>query len=239
MDKQNIDDIEFIVTSVANKKKQAITNLKFLIKKTVHFQSMKGYNDIWKTNSLIDLEQVQKPYLYDLIQIFNIAGQSKLTNMTKMKDGISESNVVITEAIIDEKKSTLSQKLTELGYKYNDDDVLNSSFADSLFAGSVVNDSLFDDDANNCLNINNDTADDGSDDGHYSVQSETSAGEHSSGSLIDDLDKSIENSRRVRFDEIPLFRSISPQASRNISTSASTSISRTNRQSNPSRSTQK
>jgi len=74
MDKQNIDDIESTVTSVANKKKQAITNLKFLIKKTVHFQSMKGYNIIWKTNLLIDLEQLQKPYLYDLIQIFNIAG---------------------------------------------------------------------------------------------------------------------------------------------------------------------
>mmetsp|Transcript_5382 Transcript_5382/g.5785 ORF Transcript_5382/g.5785 Transcript_5382/m.5785 type:complete len:701 (+) Transcript_5382:576-2678(+) len=159
--------------------------------------------------------------------------------MTKMKDGILESNVVITEAIIDGKKSTLSQKLTELGYKYNDDDVLNSSFADSSFTGSVANDSLFDDDANNCLNINNDTADDGSDEGHYSVQSETSAGEHSNGSLTDDLDKSVENSRRVRFDETPLFRTISPRASRNVSKSASTSIPRTNRRSNPSRSTQK
>ena len=227
MDKQNIDDIESTITSVANKKKQAITNLRFLITKTVHFQSMKGYNTIWKTNSLIDLEQLQKPYLYDLIQIFNIAGRSKLTNMTKMKDGISKSNVVITEAIIDGMKSTLSQKLAELGYEYNDDDVLNSSFADSLGAdtsvvdSSVAGNSLPDDDVNTSLNINDHTTDNDSE-GYFSLASGTSHGDDSDDT--DDTNEIIENLRSVRFEKTPSYKFISPRP-------------RTNRRSNPKRST--
>ena len=124
--------------------------------------------------------------------------------MTKMKDGISKSDVVITEAIIDRMKSTLSQKLAELGDEYDDDDVLNSSFADSLGAdASVADNSIPDDDVNNSLNINDHTTDNDSD--HYfSLMSETSHDDRSGG--FDDTDDSddtdntntiIENFRSV------------------------------------------
>lgn len=169
--------------------------------------------------------------------------------MVKMRREITNSGIVITEAIIDGMKARLLQQLAGLGEEYNDDDVLDSSFADSSFAGSfagtsAASDSSLDDDANISLIINDDTGDDDSE-GHFSVMSEISVGEQSSGSPTNDSDDSnelIENLRRVRFDETPSFRTISPRGSNYASTSEEeidTATSRTNRRSNPSRLTQK
>ena len=173
---------------------------------------MKEYNEIWNDNSSMKLDIVTQKYLKDLLKIFDIEGWASLNVNTTIQEALSK--VTITQASIEVIKTRLSQQLAKLGEEYNEINALDSSFADSLFGDtSVANDSLLGDDANNNLNINNDST--GDSEGHFSVESEISAGERS-GTETDDTKEIFENLKKyVQFDKTPPIQTISPWVGRN------------------------
>jgi hypothetical protein len=250
IDQQHINDLSSQEATTAKKKKNAIVLCKSRLKYIRNFQSLAQYGHIWNDDHSIQLRNLQKKSLINLLRMFNVEGRARLLNNDPMREALSKLSTVITQSSIDLLKSKLLRELEEYGVDYdpNEDGGLDSSFAGGSIAdNSIVNTSIVDTsiidtsivESNISLVIDINIEETSGEESNISMllESETSGGDagietdNNARPSGDDTDNTVEldalvegmKKKSVSFNNTPAIRTFSQQAAYSSSSSSASS----------------